>query len=805
MFEQDRYTGDRRSHGLFRGEGEPAPGMSRFQVSGENDPAEIQAEQMADSVVGGGLFRSPEGSGGSGFQADLDTADLGDAGESLPGGLQSSMEQSFGTGFSGVRIHTGAGADRASRSISARAFTQGQDVYFRSGAYDPESREGQHLIAHELAHVAAGDGGIHRDPDSDPAPARPTTGMSRQDILEMALRSDVEHSKEDLARAEEMTQSYSNKELLLNQVALGAVEGAKLRSECGQVDAVKSRLDSLIDTLHRNMESYVDEVAGSGAEDAAKERAKNSPAYKQAAETLAKLEHAGNELQNTVKPVLTNVLDKLKEGNSSGGPGFPETVANMLDNPACAQFFKAVSQVRGGAGGNFDTLNQSAVDSAGNLHRDVGEFGSKRVGRMSGNVGAITGAVSTAADVISGGTGIDAAAHTEVNQHSRNASTVGGILGATAGIVGTGASAVGAGAEMVAVHQQEAKRQKKIEEMQKRNGGTGIGAASKANHAGRTAVAGQVVGTLGSAAGAVSTVADLSDSEKVSDIAGVTGSTLGVAGSTLGLAAESLDAKEKKKKDEEAKQSMKALGKQLRATLSNNNPNPKIEAVCNRLEGKRFNAGKGENDQLGKLITEALVGVSDAKQKNLLMTLKALEASRLANKGAMAEARKNAMFSTVGLAGSLTSMAGSIASMAGSKLAGAILGMVGTVIGMVGTIRDVIGVTEKAAERQQGRNEERDAKVAACQAAVGQMATLPELDLNVLKGKREKKLPLDAAQQEAAEQYASVFTLIKTADVNMVDFLYAVDQGNFGGTDENGADLSTEASLKAMYEKLDFS
>ncbi len=28
----------------------------------------------------------------------------------------------------------------------------------------PQPGEGQHLIAHELAHVAAGDGGIHRDP-----------------------------------------------------------------------------------------------------------------------------------------------------------------------------------------------------------------------------------------------------------------------------------------------------------------------------------------------------------------------------------------------------------------------------------------------------------------------------------------------------------------------------------------------------------------------------------------------------------------------------------------------------------------
>ena len=87
------------------------------------------------------------------------------------------------------------------------------------------------------------------------------------------------------------------------------------------------------------------------------------------------------------------------------------------------------------------------------------------------------------------------------------------------------------------------------------------------------------------------------------------------------------------------------------------------------------------------------------------------------------------------------------------------------------------------------------------------MAALPELRLDVLRGKREKKLPLTGEQQAAAEQYASVFTLIKTADVNMVDFLYAVDKGEFGkktGPGENDK-KSTQDSLKDMYANLSFS
>jgi hypothetical protein len=39
------------------------------------------------------------------------------------------------------------------QSLSAKAFTHGNDVYFNKGQYKPKSSEGKHLLAHELAHV----------------------------------------------------------------------------------------------------------------------------------------------------------------------------------------------------------------------------------------------------------------------------------------------------------------------------------------------------------------------------------------------------------------------------------------------------------------------------------------------------------------------------------------------------------------------------------------------------------------------------------------------------------------------------
>ena len=74
-------------------------------------------------------------------------------GNAIPEATRGAMESGFGADFSGVRIHQGASADSLNRSLSAKAFTSGSDIFFRSGEYDPGSRQGQQLLAHELTHV----------------------------------------------------------------------------------------------------------------------------------------------------------------------------------------------------------------------------------------------------------------------------------------------------------------------------------------------------------------------------------------------------------------------------------------------------------------------------------------------------------------------------------------------------------------------------------------------------------------------------------------------------------------------------
>jgi hypothetical protein len=59
------------------------------------------------------------------------------------------MDSAFNFDFSTVRVHEG---DEAA-AMGAVAYTQGADVHFSRGQYAPDSRSGQELIGHELAHI----------------------------------------------------------------------------------------------------------------------------------------------------------------------------------------------------------------------------------------------------------------------------------------------------------------------------------------------------------------------------------------------------------------------------------------------------------------------------------------------------------------------------------------------------------------------------------------------------------------------------------------------------------------------------
>lgn len=99
-------------------------------------------QRLADE---GGMAAKPD------LEASIQQARGG--GQPLAENVQKPMEKAFRADFTRVKVHTDARSDQLNQSIHAKAFTTGQDVFFRQGAYDPGSRGGQELIAHELTHV----------------------------------------------------------------------------------------------------------------------------------------------------------------------------------------------------------------------------------------------------------------------------------------------------------------------------------------------------------------------------------------------------------------------------------------------------------------------------------------------------------------------------------------------------------------------------------------------------------------------------------------------------------------------------
>ena len=67
----------------------------------------------------------------------------------LPESVRRFMEPRFGQPFDRVRIHAGRSAERLNRSVSARAFTLGHDIFFRPAEFKPDTSAGRRLLAQQ--------------------------------------------------------------------------------------------------------------------------------------------------------------------------------------------------------------------------------------------------------------------------------------------------------------------------------------------------------------------------------------------------------------------------------------------------------------------------------------------------------------------------------------------------------------------------------------------------------------------------------------------------------------------------------
>ena len=119
------------------------------EINPVEDAHEREADRVAEQVV-----RMPEPYA---RQAPLPSATARDhasaSGQPLDADTRAFMELRFGHDFRSVRVHADAEAREAARSVNARAFAKGSDLFFDAGQYRPRTHSGRKLLAHELSHV----------------------------------------------------------------------------------------------------------------------------------------------------------------------------------------------------------------------------------------------------------------------------------------------------------------------------------------------------------------------------------------------------------------------------------------------------------------------------------------------------------------------------------------------------------------------------------------------------------------------------------------------------------------------------
>ncbi|ELZ08791.1 hypothetical protein C478_17946 [Natrinema thermotolerans DSM 11552] len=280
-------------------------------------------------------------------------------GQQLDTSIQRAMEARMGDSLGDVRIHTGPQAASACEDINARAFTVGNHVAFNHGEYDPESAEGQHVLAHELAHVRQQTGGaismlpqegtLEIDPDerlereAEETAQRVMRGgkigvhRMRKSEVHVQRMPDAEH----LEQAREQVAADSDHLTLAEEVSqikdrLSSVEAAvggestldsvgKAVSQ-GAVGAVGGLLGAIGGTMVSPGVGTIggaavgQEVAKGVAGDVTKTL--TGKAYERGTETVSELATKANtQIEQLVEQTVTDLLGKSDNGGVSQGVG----------------------------------------------------------------------------------------------------------------------------------------------------------------------------------------------------------------------------------------------------------------------------------------------------------------------------------------------------------------------------------------------------------------------------------------------------------------------------------------------------
>lgn len=161
-----------------------APFIQRMCTDCEQEQLQRQGEEEEELVQAQGL-------GGAGHRIAPETENEI---RSLPSGRPlASAERGFfesriGHDFRRVRVHTDLHAIEMANALNAEAFTTGTHIYLNQGRYNPESRSGKRLLAHELTHVVQ-QSARHDDSNTSERRARGTGAIGEEELIRTRAES----------------------------------------------------------------------------------------------------------------------------------------------------------------------------------------------------------------------------------------------------------------------------------------------------------------------------------------------------------------------------------------------------------------------------------------------------------------------------------------------------------------------------------------------------------------------------------------------------------------------------------------
>ncbi|WP_396613695.1 DUF4157 domain-containing protein (plasmid) [Haloferax sp. S1W] len=259
--------------------------MRQFRERQDERPAEVPKDierRNAKSVQRSRNAHHEASKAGDAQVPDSVRDVISSPGQHLDSSIQQAIEERMGDSLGDVRIHTGPQAAKACEDINARAFTVGNHIAFNHGEYDPNSAEGQHVLAHELAHVRQQTGGA--------VSMLPQTGELEIDPDERLEREAEETAKRVMRGGELGIFRMRHSDVHVQRMGEGEyIDGASIG---GMIEAIASESELEPDEVAAIVENY--KVSGTVHSGAKGHDALNLKALKEAQNLLEEADIASN-------------------------------------------------------------------------------------------------------------------------------------------------------------------------------------------------------------------------------------------------------------------------------------------------------------------------------------------------------------------------------------------------------------------------------------------------------------------------------------------------------------------------------